>query len=551
MLLAAHFWVEHFMSAEFHRGDLAYRPSTPHLQPAVAVHGHAFLLVALYHGLNGLRNIILDYSRIGPRAVQAITRICWPPGWRGHGGESRLSGSCDAQTGRRKSGCGHPDPRRRRRRIAGGRARARNLAPSLKIVICRKRPARSERLHAHGAGRLQLPCFNPADSLEKHFNDTIKGGSYINNQELAWTLVDEAPRAHHRAGEPRRLPVRSQPRRHDPPEAVRRPIVRSHGAQGRSHRHRDHVQPARLHPGAGHPRAAGDARPRSADATTAASAARCCCNIRTGRLIAVRARATLLATGGGATMYRISSPSLEKAGDGMAMAFRAGATFVDMEMMQFHPTGLLVGNSDRHRRTARRRAARRGRAALQRPGRALHGALRSAEAGARHARRRSRGPATWKSWRAAARRAAASTSTSAIWITISCAAVSPAWWSAAAITASTWCTIASKCRPARITRWAAWPSTWIAGRRLEGLFAAGEDAGGVHGANRLGGNGVADSIVFGGPRRRQHGLVCAVGRELPVDLGDADPRARRTLDARRSAATSGENVFELRASWRI
>src|SRR5213076_1911364 len=33
---------------------------------------------------------------------------------------------------------------------------------------------------------------------------------------------------------------------------------------------------------------------------------------------------------------------------------------------------------------------------------------------------------------------------------------------------------------------------------IDGLLAAGEDAGGVHGANRLGGNGVADSIVFGG-----------------------------------------------------
>ena len=51
------------------------------------------------------------------------------------------------------------------------------------------------------------------------------------------------------------------------------------------------------------------------------------------------------ATGGGARMYRISSPSLEKSGDGMAMAWRAGAAFVDMEMLQFHPTGLLVGNS--------------------------------------------------------------------------------------------------------------------------------------------------------------------------------------------------------------
>src|SRR5437667_999677 len=70
-----------------------------------------------------------------------------------------------------------------------------------------------------------------------------------------------------------------------------------------------------------------------------------CLDVRTGELLIVRARATLVATGGGARMYRISSPSLEKSGDGMAMAWRAGAAFVDMEMLQFHPTGLLVGNS--------------------------------------------------------------------------------------------------------------------------------------------------------------------------------------------------------------
>src|SRR5262249_14726862 len=34
---------------------------------------------------------------------------------------------------------------------------------------------------------------HPNDSLEKHFTDTIKGGQYINNQELAWILVEEAP----------------------------------------------------------------------------------------------------------------------------------------------------------------------------------------------------------------------------------------------------------------------------------------------------------------------------------------------------------------------
>src|SRR5204863_4360507 len=35
---------------------------------------------------------------------------------------------------------------------------------------------------------------HPDDSLEKHFTDTVKGGGYINNQELAWKLVKEAPR---------------------------------------------------------------------------------------------------------------------------------------------------------------------------------------------------------------------------------------------------------------------------------------------------------------------------------------------------------------------
>ena len=34
---------------------------------------------------------------------------------------------------------------------------------------------------------------NPADSFQKHFTDTLKGGQFINNQDLAWTLVTEAP----------------------------------------------------------------------------------------------------------------------------------------------------------------------------------------------------------------------------------------------------------------------------------------------------------------------------------------------------------------------
>jgi succinate dehydrogenase cytochrome b556 subunit len=76
ILLVAHFWVEHFMSRELMRGNLTYeaiigRISNPVWQ-AIDI---SFLIVALIHGLNGLRNIILDFSRIGPRATQALTAV--------------------------------------------------------------------------------------------------------------------------------------------------------------------------------------------------------------------------------------------------------------------------------------------------------------------------------------------------------------------------------------------------------------------------------------------------------------------------------------------
>src|SRR5260221_5233516 len=65
--------------------------------------------------------------------------------------------------------------------------------------------------------------------------------------------------------------------------------------------------------------------------------------MRTGDYVFVRAKAVLLATGGGPTMYRYHTPSGDKSCDGLAMALRAGLRLRDMEMVQFHPTGLLAG----------------------------------------------------------------------------------------------------------------------------------------------------------------------------------------------------------------
>src|SRR5437867_7093436 len=49
--------------------------------------------------------------------------------------------------------------------------------------------------------------------------------------------------------------------------------------------------------------------------------------------------------GGGPTMYRVIACSADKAADGVALAYRAGLPLRDMEMIQFHPTGLVIPGS--------------------------------------------------------------------------------------------------------------------------------------------------------------------------------------------------------------
>src|SRR4029077_3308505 len=68
-------------------------------------------------------------------------------------------------------------------------------------------------------------------------------------------------------------------------------------------------------------------------------------DVRTGAFRLVRARATLLAMGGGPTMYRVFACSADKSTDGIALACAAGAPLRDMEMVQFHPTGLVIPGS--------------------------------------------------------------------------------------------------------------------------------------------------------------------------------------------------------------
>ena len=254
--------------------------------------------------------------------------------------------------------------------------------------------------------------------------------------------------------------------------------------------------------------------------------------------------------GGGPTMYRIIACSADKAADGIALAYRAGLALRDMEMIQFHPTGLIIPGS-----------LMTG-ALLEEGLRGAGGVLRNGR-GERFMERYD--PARLeRSTRDLVSRASfpeiaegRGTQNGGVWIDVS--------HLGAEVVERNFRGMVRRCRdfgrdlarePVEVG-----PTTHfmmggvVVDRRcrtaVEGLFAAGEDTGGVHGANRLGGNGVAESTVFGGlagdemaafaedrarPAVAPAGLaevarrlMAPLGRSGPGDLYGLQQRLRSTM----------------------
>ena len=220
-------------------------------------------------------------------------------------------------------------------------------------------------------------------------------------------------------------------------------------------------------------------------------------DMRTGRFRLVRAKTVLMATGGGPTMYKYHTPSGDKTMDGLAMALRAGLPLRDMEMVQFHPTGLLAGDHTRMTGTV-----------LEEGLRGAGGQL------VNHS-----GQRFMFDYDAKGERATRDVVSRGIYaemrktnnpeqegVFISMAHLGPD------LVAEKFKGMVKRCADCGFD---------LAGGKvevvptahyfmggvvvdvdtrtaMEGLYVAGEDAGGAHGSNRLGGNGVANSTVYGG-----------------------------------------------------
>jgi fumarate reductase flavoprotein subunit len=336
------------------------------------------------------------------------------------------------------------------------------------------------------------------DSIERHFMDTIEGGAWLNNQELAWMLVSQAP-----------VRIRELENEvgcffdRNPDGTVHQKAFAGQTFDRTVHKGdltgieiinrlaeqiwRREVRRLEDH--------------RALDLIPAADGSKLAgvymLDMRTGEPLMVRARATLLATGGGPTMYLYHTPSGDKTCDGMAMALRLGLPLRDMEMVQFHPTGLLAGPGTRMTGTV-----------LEEGLRGSGGHLIDATGERFMFEYDQRGERATRDIVSRAvmdriRKGHASPN-GGVWISMShlgpenvrrefkgmverCAdcgfdlaggqveVVPTAHYMMGGVMFSPDCTTA-----------------------LPRLYTAGEDTGGVHGANRLGGNGVANSTVFGG-----------------------------------------------------
>ncbi len=336
------------------------------------------------------------------------------------------------------------------------------------------------------------------DSVERHFMDTIEGGKWLPDQDLAWTLVETAvERIHELENELGCFFDRN------PDGTIHQKAFAGQTFDRTVHkgdltgieiinRLAEQVWARGIDRLEEH-RAVEFIKNRSGDAIAGVLMI----DMRSGEFVFVQAQAVLLATGGGPTMYKYHTPSGDKSCDGMAMALRAGLVLRDMEMVQFHPTGLIAGSDTRITGTIIEEGLRGA------GGQLLNGAgdrfMHNYDPRNERATRDIVSRGMYEEMRAGR-----VNKHGGLYITMR--HLDPV------MVRREFKGMVERCADCGfdlvgglvdVVPTAHYMMGGVVFKPgcatdLPGLFVAGEDSGGVHGANRLGGNGVANSTVFGG-----------------------------------------------------
>ena len=387
-------------------------------------------------------------------------------------------------------------------------------------------------------------ALNPQDSVERHFMDTIIGGKWLPDQDMAWKLVTEAvTRIHELENEIGCFFDRN------PDGTLHQKAFAGQTFDRTAHkgdltgieiisRLMEQVLSRPIEKLQEH-RAIGLIPSRDGSALAGVLFI----DMRRGTFRLVRAKTVLMATGGGPTMYKYHTPSGDKSMDGLSMALRRGLGLRDMEMVQFHPTGLMAGDETKMTGTV-----------LEEGLRGAGGYLMNGK-----------NERFMFNYDDAGERATRDIVSRAIYEEMRQGRTSPyggAYISMAHLgpenVAKKFQGMVKRCADSGFDLAAGLVEVvptahYLMGgvvvdvetrTSLAGLYVAGEDAGGAHGSNRLGGNGVANSTVYGGIA----GDVMAADAQKMSALHDPDETILDEELARAIIPFSAKpgNVHELR-----
>jgi len=206
-------------------------------------------------------------------------------------------------------------------------------------LVCKSLLGKAHTVMAEGGLAASLGNVAPEDSWSTHFQDTMFGGKYLNNWRMAELHAKEAPdrarELEHWGAVFDRTPERVMSQRAFGGHTYKRLV---HIGDRTGLEMIRTLQDKTVHSNVEVFMETTITRLlKDGDRVVGAFGYR----RATGELISFSAKALVIATGGSGRIYRITSNSQDCTGDGYALGYEAGAELVDMEFVQFHPTGMV------------------------------------------------------------------------------------------------------------------------------------------------------------------------------------------------------------------